>query len=66
MSKTVTIRMSRKNALELGLLTCKCGHSFNNHFCFSSGRHPCAHCSCKEYRETAVWGGVLMSDKEKP
>jgi len=48
-SVTVTIQMTRKQALEQGLLTCDCGHPENNHFDWDL--NPCAHCHCKSYEE---------------
>ncbi len=53
------LQMSRKRALELGLLTCKCGHPPNNHF--DEQRADCARdgCKCKKYREIGVHGTKL-------
>lgn len=53
--KYVTIRMTRTQALERGLLTCRCGHPANNHF--SGG--CCAHCLCSSYREKALIGTLV-------
>lgn len=62
-AKTLTLKMTRKRALELGLLTCKCGHPENNHFDFVSGR-PCAHCDCVELRERPKAGMKLITLSE--
>jgi hypothetical protein len=54
--KLITLQMTRRQALEQGLLVCKCGHPENNHFDFGDGDTPCAHCShpkCTKYREVA-------------
>lgn len=54
----VTLRMTREEALILGLLTCTCGHPVNNHFLPSvrGGVRPCAHCACSCYHEKARVG----------
>jgi len=53
----ITLTMTRGRALELGLLTCSCGHPENNHFDFNG--HPCAHCDCKSYSERGRRGTTL-------
>lgn len=56
--KTVIIKMSRKEALEYGLLVCKCGYPENNHF--STGKRECAHDKqCTGYREISRMGTLL-------
>lgn len=69
--KTVTLTMTRKRALELGLLVCACGHPENNHFGTGrwagkdtfGGRH-CARCTeCKGYRERGI-NGTKLSNSE--
>jgi hypothetical protein len=52
------LQLSRKRALQLDLLWCKCGHRPNNHHTFH--KKPCAHCNCKKYREKAVWGASIV------
>jgi hypothetical protein len=47
--ETLVLEMTRKRALELGLITCMCGHPENNHFDWKP--QPCAHCNCRELRE---------------
>lgn len=59
----VILKMSRQRALELGLLTCECGHPSNNHF--SWGAQTCAHCKCTGYREKGRAGTELVSEKSK-
>lgn len=44
-------RMTKEQAMALGLLTCTCGHPENNHF--EHGKRPCAHCECEKYIEVA-------------
>jgi len=57
--ENITIRFTRKEALELGLLVCEnCGYPENNHFSF--GKKPCAHDSkCKEYKEVVRYGKLV-------
>lgn len=57
-SGRVTLVMTRQRALELGLLTCACGHPENNHFTHS-GR-SCAHCPCRGYRERGISGVAIQ------
>ena len=57
----VTLRMTRKRALELGLLICECGWPENNHF--DHGSRPCAHSTCKAYRERGVSGTTVVSEQ---
>jgi hypothetical protein len=45
--------MSRKTALENGLLLCSCGHPGNNHF---NHKNACARCHCANYREVGRQG----------
>ncbi len=62
MKKTYTIRLTREEALQQGLLTCECGHPINNHFDFSAldrKYKPCAHCKCKDYKEVARIGELI-------
>jgi hypothetical protein len=59
----VHLRLTRKRALQLGLLRCVCGYPENNHF--EHGTRPCAHSDCKEYRERGV-SGVEIVDAPKP
>ena len=54
LTEVVTLTMRRDRALELGLLTCACGHPENNHF--DHGRCPCAHCPCGEFVEVGGAG----------
>lgn len=56
-TRGIRLTMTRKRALELGLLTCSCGHPENNHFAFEF--RGCAHCDCKAYREQGVTGVTL-------
>ncbi len=53
----IRFEMPRKIALELGLLTCTCGHPENNHFDWKL--EPCAHCECKEYTEIPRAGKLV-------
>lgn len=50
-------RMTKEQAMALGLLTCTCGHPENNHFISmkKNGEHimGCAHCKCAKYTEVA-------------
>jgi hypothetical protein len=47
---TLILEMTEKEALEMDLIVCKCGHRKNNHFEFSyEHRSSCAHCACKGY-----------------
>ena len=57
--KTVTIEFTRKEALQLNLLVCKCGHPINNHFTFDNKVVECARCSCKKYDEIANYGSLV-------
>jgi hypothetical protein len=65
MSKTVTIKMSREDALKFGLLTCgNCYWPPNNHFDF--GDRTCAHDSeCKGYKEVARVGKLVKQRRGK-
>jgi hypothetical protein len=63
LSKTVIIKMTRKDAEELGLLICKCGHPRNNHFDFDE--KPCAHCPCKYFHEISRRGIIIKSRSKK-
>ena len=60
-NSTIIIEMTRKDALELGLLACECGHPINNHFTNVSPESfwPCAHCKCTAYREIARRGRLV-------
>lgn len=47
------VQLTMKDALELGIVHCDCGHPPNNHFDFYEGpgkenKRPCAHCGCKQ------------------
>jgi len=58
MSKFLKFKMTRRQALRWGLLTCgNCGYPENNHFDGGAGDHGkggCAHdSSCRAYREVA-------------
>jgi hypothetical protein len=53
----VTFQMTRQQALEMGLLSCTCGHPINNHF--DHDAHPCAQCQCLGYNEKARVGKLL-------
>jgi len=56
--KAIRIQMSRKQAMELGLLVCECGYPKNNHFDF--GKKVCAHNKeCKGYKEKAKVGKLI-------
>lgn len=58
MSRSITIKMSRKDAKELGLLVCQCGWPKNNHFDF--GEKKCAHSKrCKGYKERSRRGKII-------
>jgi|APFre7841882654_1041346.scaffolds.fasta_scaffold31242_6 hypothetical protein len=61
----ITIRLTRKEARELGLLVCgNCGYPENNHF--SWGKKPCAHDpKCKEYKEVARRGKIVNPRSSK-
>lgn len=63
----IILSMTRKRALELGLLTCaNCDFPENNHFERGSGSHgkgACAHdSSCRAYDEVGISGVVLVSE----
>ena len=58
--KKITIEFTRRQALELDLLACKCGHRPNNHFDFR--KRPCAHCNCKEYDEVVTAGKYIVAE----
>jgi hypothetical protein len=60
----ITIRMTRKQALEQGLLICLCGHPENNHF--SHGTRSCARCECTNYKEKARVGELVSHDRDQP
>lgn len=45
---TLILEMTEKEALEMDLIVCKCGHRKNNHF--DHDGKPCAHCDCRRYR----------------
>jgi hypothetical protein len=51
-SDALVFEMSEEEALQQGLLICKCGHPKNNHFGWGS----CAHCKCTKYRPVAKVG----------
>lgn len=53
--------MSKKRALELGLVFCTCGHPPNNHFDFD--KKPCAHCKCRAFTMCSR-AGVKLSIKK--
>lgn len=54
----VIIKMSKKDAYELGLLICVCGWPKNNHY--KTGKKECAHTPhCKGYNEIARRGKLL-------
>lgn len=55
MTKYITIKMTRKDAYEAGLLICKCGHPKNNHYDDGS----CAFAFCDKYREIARYGKIV-------
>lgn len=59
MEEIITIELTRKEAIQLGLLVCgTCGYPENNHFDF--GKKPCAHdTNCKEYKEVARRGKIV-------
>jgi len=45
----VKINITQGQAEQLDIVFCKCGHRPNNHFSFDG--KPCAHCTCKKYRQ---------------
>lgn len=58
MAKKIRIEMTRKQAMEYGLLICECGWPKNNHFDF--GKKVCAHTkACKGYKEVARVGKLI-------
>lgn len=64
MGKTITIRLDRKDALELGLLVCICGWPENNHYSFE--RRKCAHNSnCQGFKEVAKRGKMIRPRPRK-
>ena len=54
-------KFTRREALELDLLICKCGHRPNNHFNWN--KKSCAHCECKEYMELPAVGKIVKKVK---
>ena len=59
MSKSITIKLDKKEAEALGLLVCgSCGYPRNNHFSF--GKKLCAHSNeCKGYKEVSRAGHII-------
>lgn len=56
------IKLTRKEALSLGLLVCKCGYPPNNHFDF--GKKLCAHTNkCTGYKEKLRIGKLVPKPK---
>lgn len=58
-TELLTLKMTRRRALELGLIVCECGHPANNHF----GHGLCSRCECKELRETGKDGITIENDR---
>lgn len=62
-SKTVTIKMTRQEALEMGLLVCECGWPENNHWEGHHGGHnnrTCPHNPlCTGFKERARRGKLI-------
>jgi len=52
-NKKITITLTQLQAEKLGIVTCNCGHPPNNHFLEQKGK-PCAHCTCKKYKQE-IW-----------
>ncbi len=52
------IKLTQKQAEQLGLVTCECGHPNNNHFGNKKG--ACAHCKCLKYRQILRYGLKLV------
>jgi len=49
------VKLTLKQARDLHIEGCECGHAFNNHFDHSRA-HPCAHCKCPKYVSTFYVG----------
>ena len=62
----ITITFTRKQALALDLVRCKCGHRVNNHFHFENHEPstPCSHCDCKQYNEIVPVGKLQKPTME--
>lgn len=58
-SKMIVFSMHRSEALELGLLVCKCGHKTDDHIGYYKN---CTECNCKEYKEIAPMGKIVNED----
>ena len=58
MKSDLIISIHRRDALELDLLACKCGHTIINHHGYYKN---CIHadCDCKEYDEVVRMGKML-------
>lgn len=52
--------MSRQRALELGLITCECGHPSNNHFDYKGLCARCGSSNCPKYRERGIHGVEII------
>ena len=53
----IFFKISRADALAMGLLTCECEHPPNNHFEWDN--KSCAFCGCKNYREKSRVGKIV-------
>ncbi len=47
--RKIVIELTQRQAEQLGVVRCQCGHPSNNHFDFET--KPCAHCKCQGYRQ---------------
>jgi hypothetical protein len=62
--KYVTIKMTRDDALKLGLLCCSCGHAPDNHYDDEVG--SCFFCyDCKKYNEEPKRGKIIKVKRKK-
>jgi len=60
LGEKIVIQLTRKQAVQWGVIHCECGHPPNNHF--THGDRSCAHCECAELRERVSVGQLVEKE----
>lgn len=60
--KRYVVKLAMRDALELGIVHCECGHPPNNHF-IGQGKAKCARCKCQELRPKFSRGKAMTTVK---
>ena len=59
MADRYVVKLTMREAIEIGIVRCTCGHPINNHHEWKP--RPCAHCACRRYVAKFTRGSRLSS-----